>query len=100
MFGEARPTGNRCSACCCCYLYVPAFAATLGLLLHSLLLLHLLLLLPQFLHEDFRSGQVKWFLCETPPLRRIAPKRTLYEEGLAPRCLLHVKLEGKLGFTV
>ncbi|KAL8426308.1 hypothetical protein Efla_001415 [Eimeria flavescens] len=47
----------------------------------------------QFLHADFSSDCLKWYICETPPLRRFPENRTLYEEGLAPQCLLHVKLE-------
>ncbi|PFH31841.1 PUB domain-containing protein [Besnoitia besnoiti] len=48
----------------------------------------------QFLHPQLRSAETpfgRWFLCETPPLRKVDLKKTLYEEGFVPNCTLHLK---------
>nr|CAJ20610.1 hypothetical protein TgIb.1370c [Toxoplasma gondii RH] len=54
----------------------------------------------QFLHPLLRSSSgggareecfSRWFLCETPPLRKVELHKTLYQEGLLPNCTLHLK---------
>ncbi|CBZ49866.1 conserved hypothetical protein [Neospora caninum Liverpool] len=59
----------------------------------------------QFLHPDLRSPTPgtkastaeeppfrRWFLGETPPLRKVELNKTLYQEGFVPNCTLHLKL--------